>query len=302
MLDVMKSTLDSTTTAVRARTASTVATVSLVALTAACGGSGDPASTAAATTAEGSALGHVHGLGVDPGDGNLYVASHLGVFRVAGDGAPERVADRWQDTMGFAVVGPGHFLGSGHPELSEDLPPSLGLIESTDGAETWEAVSLEGDADLHAIEPVGDRIYAYDSQTGSLITTTNRTDWDVISTQPLYDLAAHAEDPETVYATTDRGVLIASDNGAEPVVADGAPTLTGIDWQPGGPLIGVGPDGAVWTTEDPTSGQWREVGALDGPAEAVDTVAGRWHAATDTGVYESADDGGTWRLVLPQDY
>ncbi len=82
------------------------------------------------------ALGHVHGVGVDPGDGALYVASHLGVFRVGEGGSPERVADRWQDTMGFAVVGPGHFLGSGHPDLREGLPTSLGLIESTDGAET----------------------------------------------------------------------------------------------------------------------------------------------------------------------
>lgn len=59
-------------------------------------------------------LGHVHGLGVDPQDGDLYLASHFGVFRVV-DGEPERVADRWQDTMGFAVVGSGHFLASGHP-------------------------------------------------------------------------------------------------------------------------------------------------------------------------------------------
>ena len=85
----------------------------------------------------------MHGLGVDPGDNTLYVASHNGVFLVNNDCERERVADRWQDTMGFAVVGPGHFLGSGHPDLNEeDLPSSLGLIESTDGAETWDPVSL----------------------------------------------------------------------------------------------------------------------------------------------------------------
>lgn len=43
-------------------------------------------------------LGHVHGLGVTPEDGDLYVASHFGVFRIV-DGELERVADRWQDTM-----------------------------------------------------------------------------------------------------------------------------------------------------------------------------------------------------------
>ncbi len=293
-------TLTMVATAVRCRTTSTVAAVSLVALTAACGASGDPAATVAGSTAAPTSLGHVHGLGVDPGDGDLYVASHLGVFRVTGDGDPERVADRWQDTMGFAVVGPGHFLGSGHPDLQEDLPPSLGLIESTDAAETWQAVSLQGEADLHAIEPVGDRIYAFDSQTGSLITTTDRTTWDTLSTQPLYDLAADPGEPGTVYATTDRGVLVASEAGAEPVTVAGAPTLTGMDWQPDGPLVGVGPDGVVWTTEDPATGAWQEVGTLDGFAEAVDAVAGRWHAATGSGVYESTDDGATWQLVVPQ--
>ncbi|HXH80336.1 F510_1955 family glycosylhydrolase [Nocardioides sp.] len=268
-----------------------------------CGGTDSPSPPGTPSSAEATALGHVHGLGVDPGDNTLYVASHYGVFRVTADGERERVADRWQDTMGFAVVGPGHFLGSGHPDLNEeDLPSSLGLIESTDGAETWDAVSLLGDADLHAIEPVGDRIYAYDSHTGALITTTNRADWDTIATLPIYDLAANPDDPATVYATTDRGVLISSTDQGEPVEVSGAPTLTGMDWQSDGPLVGVAPDGAVMVTDDPTTAQWRQVGSLDGFAEAVDAIAGRWHAATATGVYESVDDGATWRLVVAQDH
>ncbi len=61
-----------------------------------------------------SRFGHVHGLAVNPADRRLYVASHLGVFRETERGF-ERVADRWQDTMAFTVVGPDHFLGSGHP-------------------------------------------------------------------------------------------------------------------------------------------------------------------------------------------
>lgn len=286
-----------------AERASAVAGVAVAVLVVAGCGTGDnPAPPEAPDAAVGPALGHVHGVGVDPGNGTLYVASHFGVFRVDEDGSHERVADRWQDTMGFAVVGPGHFLGSGHPDLRERLPASLGLIESTDAGQTWDAVSLLGDADLHAIEPVGDRIYAYDSHTGSLITTTNRTDWTTITTQPLYDLAANSDAPQTVYATTDRGVLVAFTNGKQPAQVADAPSLTGIDWQPGGPLVGVGPDGTVMVTDDPTTGQWREAGSLDGPAEAVDAIAGRWHAATDSGVYESTDDGETWQLVVSGDH
>ncbi len=246
-----------------------------------------------------TALGHVHGVGVDPADDTLYVASHFGVFRVSEDGTAERVADRWQDTMGFAVVGPGHFLGSGHPDLREDLPTSLGLIESTDGAETWESLSLQGDADFHSIEAVDERIYAYDSHSGALLMSDDRATWETISQQPLYDLAANPADPGTVYATTDQGALVASTDGAEPVAVEGAPVLTGIDWQPDGPLVGVAPDGTVMVSDDTSA--WREAGRLDGPTEALDAIAGRWHAATESGVYESTDDGETWRLVLAAD-
>lgn len=280
----------------RRTTATTLAVVSGALVLTSCGANDNPTPPGAPNAANADELGHVHGLGVDPQDGTLYVASHFGVFRVADDGTRERVADRWQDTMGFAVAGPGHFLGSGHPDLRERLPSSLGLIESTDGAETWDTVSLLGDADLHAIEPVGDRIYAYDSTSGSLITTTDRTSWTTISTQPLYDLAANPTVPGTVYATTDRGTLVRSTDGREPRAVPDAPTLTAIDWQPGGPLVGIGVDGAVMVSSDAT--EWQDVGQLDGPAEALDAVAGRWHAATESGVHESLDDGQTWRTVV----
>ena len=277
----------------RPTTAAAALTSALLVLTGCSGDSGTP------DGSDENALGHVHGVGVDPGDGTLYVASHFGVFRVAKDRTRERVADRWQDTMGFAIVGPGHFLGSGHPDLREDLPSSLGLIESTDGAETWEPLSLQGDADFHAIEAVGDRIYAYDSHSGALLVSNDQATWETISRQPLYDLAAKSSEPTIVYATTDRGVLVVSRDGSEPSPVVGAPALTGIDWQPDGPLVGVAPDGTVMVSDDTEA--WRQAGQLDGPTEALDAVAGQWHAATQSGVYKSTDDGETWRLVLAGD-
>jgi hypothetical protein len=264
-----------------------------------CGTSDSPAPPGAPDAAEETTLGHVHGLGVDPADGTLYVASHSGVFRIADDGT-ERVADRWQDTMGFAVAGPGHFLGSGHPDLRERLPSSLGLIESTDRAETWKAVSLSGDADLHAIEPVGERIYAYDAVSGSLLMTIDRKDWTMISTQPVYDLAANPAELGTVYATTGRGAFVRSVDGQPPRPVPGAPTLTAIDWEPDGPLVGVAPDGTVMTSTDAI--RWQERLQLDGPAQALDAVDGRWHAATESGVYESGDDGRTWQPLVLHDH
>jgi len=102
--------------------------------------------------AAGVEVAHVHGLGVDPQDGTLYAGTHHGLIRVPEQGEPTRVADRVQDFMGFTVVGPRHYLASGHPGEGQGGPSSLGLIESTDGGQTWNSVSLAGEADFHVLE------------------------------------------------------------------------------------------------------------------------------------------------------
>lgn len=91
-------------------------------------------------SSEVQSLGHVHAFGVNPADQMLYAATHFGVIRISDDGSLTRIADRWQVTMAFIIIGPDHFLGSGHPDMREGLPPHLGLIESTDAANTWSTV------------------------------------------------------------------------------------------------------------------------------------------------------------------
>lgn len=58
----------------------------------------------------GEELAHVHGLGVNPANGDLYAATHFGLFRVPAYGAAERVGEGQPDTMGITVVGADHFL------------------------------------------------------------------------------------------------------------------------------------------------------------------------------------------------
>jgi hypothetical protein len=118
-----------------------VVAVLVILLVALVGRSSDSNDGAGGVAADGEAPGvsHVHGLGVDPGDGTLFAATHYGTFRILREGAAERVGDSLQDTMGFTVVGPNHFLGSGHPDvegLQAGQPGLLGLIESTDGGAT----------------------------------------------------------------------------------------------------------------------------------------------------------------------
>lgn len=244
-----------------------------------------------------TALGHVHGLGVDPDDDTLYIATHTGVFTF-NDGQLERVADRWQDTMGFAVVGPKHFLASGHPDLREDRPSMLGLIESVDGAETWQSLSLEGEADLHAIEPTKSTVYAIESFEGRLIASDDRRAWRTLDERPLLDLAALATSTgDQLLATTPNGELLHYEGDSQaPTRVAGAPPLTYIDWAAPNQLAGTTAGGDIFTSA--TGDEWQQVGAVAGEVTALDAGPGAWHVATEGGVFASTDAGKSWKLLV----
>lgn len=157
---------------------------------------------------------HVHGLGVNPDDGALFIATHTGLFKVdEGERKAERVGDRFQDTMGFTIVGPDRFLGSGHPDLNEardmNLPPLRGLIESTDKGESWEPISLLGEADFHVLRFAGARVYGYDASNDRLLVSGDRgRSWNELEKPgPLVDLAVDPAD--------ERRIVVASAGGLE---------------------------------------------------------------------------------------
>ena len=159
---------------------------------------------------------HVHGLGVNPADGALYIATHTGMYRVGqGERKAERVADRYQDTMGFTIVGPNRFLGSGHPDLRQDLPPLLGLIESTNAGESWEPISLLGEADFHVLRFAGERVYGYDASNDRLLVSADRgLTWNELERPgPLIDLAVDPSDERRIVATTEEGLFESRDGG-----------------------------------------------------------------------------------------
>ncbi len=243
---------------------------------------------------------HVHGLGVDPGDGELYAATHSGLFRLPEQGAATRVANRAQDTMGFSIVGPGKFIGSGHPDFREDdvRPPLLGLIESTDRGETWDRISLHGEADFHALHAAHGNVYGYDSTSQTFMVSENKTDWDRRSTLPMADFAVDPADADTILATTQQGVVRSTDGGRKWQPVAGAPTLVVLTWAAQGPLYGVTPDGAVQRSED-GGATWAQRGAVGGEPEAI-TVDARdgketlYVAARDRGILASADQGRTF--------
>ena len=122
--------------------------------------------TASHAAAAGEQFGHIHSLDVNPADDTLYVASHHGMFALGADGFA-RVGEERFDAMSFTIADADRFLMSGQPESGAGGPAHFGLSESTDTGRTWRSLSLEGEADFHALEGAGDRVYGVDSQSGA---------------------------------------------------------------------------------------------------------------------------------------
>ena len=245
---------------------------------------------------------HVHGLGLNPADGDLYAATHTGLFRITAEGDAHRIADRYQDTMGFTVVGPDHFLASGHPDARDKhlrvrgKPPLLGLIASTDAGETWRARALLGEADFHAIVRSGATILAYDSTGARVIASTDEgATWEARSAIELLDLAVDPADAGRVAALDIAGRFVVSDDGARSWRRDPAPeTMTRIQWGESG-LFAGGASGVLHQRADADTAKWTTVGRFDGPIEALSVADEELYVAVrGAGIFTSTDGGRSW--------
>ena len=240
---------------------------------------------------------HVHGLGVDPGDGTLYAATHSGLFSVPEQGRATRIANRAQDTMGFSIVGPGEFIGSGHPDNREDdvRPPLLGLIASDDAGQTWERLSLHGEADFHALHAAHGKVYGYDSTSATFMVSKDRKQWDRRAQMKMADFAVSPTEPDTVLATTAQGLARSVDGGRTFGSVAGAPLLVVLTWAPQGQLYGVMPNGTVQRSAD-GGVTWGARGSVAEQPEAI-TVDVRdgsevlYVAAARRGILASRDGG-----------
>ena len=236
----------------------------------------------------------VHGVGVDPRDGALYIATHSGLFRSPeGTDTAVRVDAPEQDLMGFSVAGPGRFIASGHPGPGQDLPPALGLIESRDGGQTWRSLSLQGEADFHVLRAAGQTAYGYDGRL--MVTGDGGRSWDELTAPgEIVDLAPSPADPQRVLAATGDGLRVSQDGGRswKPGNLPGPALLA---WAKPRSLFAVDGEGTVYAARDP-DGEWQTVGAVQGPsaAFAADRDGNLYFARPDGSVDASADGGQTW--------
>ena len=228
---------------------------------------------------------------MDPADAALYAGTHYGLFRISEDGGSSRVADRVQDYMGFTVVGPHHFLASGHPGKGQDGPSSLGLIESTDAGQTWRPLSLAGKADFHALEARHGLVYGFNAITGRFMVSQDTKTWDVRSTLPLADFTVSPADADLVVATTEQGLARSDDGGRTFRVIKGAPLLLLVNWSDDSTLVGAAPDGTIYASSD-DGASWQRRGSLEAAPEALQAISKDLiYAATGEGVLTSTDGG-----------
>jgi hypothetical protein len=243
---------------------------------------------------------HVHGLGVNPADRSLFIATHTGMFRVEeGETKAERVTNRYQDTMGFTIVGPDRFLGSGHPDINEarakGLPGLLGLIESRDAGLTWQPISLLGEADFHVLRSAGNRVYGYDATNQRLMFSRDagRTWGERRPPAPLIDLAVDPGRLSHLVAASGSVLFESSNEGRSWSVLGNRAGL--LAWPSRGALYLVDGDGRVFLSRDGGT-RWSHVGEIGGQPAALLADDDLYVALHDGTIKRSPDGGRSWAV------
>lgn len=263
---------------------------------AACGGGSAGTDTAADASDSSGTLSHVHGLGVDPADGHVYVATHTGVYTVANGGKPKLVGDSRDDFMGFTVTGENTFVASGHGAEGSDRPGDVGLIESKDAGRTWTSRSLSGEADFHALDSAKGTVYGYEG--GRIRVSSDLKSWEDRATLEALDLAVSPAG-DKLLATTADSVATSTDGGRSFGKGSGQ-VQAFLSWPAEKSLFGIDPSGKLSGSADGGK-TWKQLTTVPGgqPQALTAVDAGHVLAATQDGVYESRDGGKAFTKLAP---
>jgi photosystem II stability/assembly factor-like uncharacterized protein len=203
--------------------------------------------------------------------------------------------------MGFTVVGPDHFLGSGHPDGRDNLPPFLGLIESRDAGASWKPLSLLGQVDFHVLEAAGKRVYGFGSDFDSreprfLRSSDGGRSWRRLRPPgALLALAIHPRSPDRLVASTEHGLHRSDDGGRTWRALGGEAGL--LTWPAAERLYLLTNDGSVLASRD-GGAHWSEAGSVGGQPAAfeADGPEDLYAALHDGTIKLSTDGGNSWTV------
>lgn len=235
---------------------------------------------------------HVHGIAQDPRGADLLVATHNGVFTISPSGKVAGPVGGYDfDAMGFTVTDD-IFFASGHPGPSstpaELGSPNLGIIRSDDYGATWSPIALTGSTDFHVLTAGPDgMLYGIPSGApGLLLSADNGREWTDGAALSAADLVAT---DAGLYAATENGLMLSTDQGATFAPFPNAPALYALDARTDGTLAGVDTDGNLWTQD--TSGTWERGERVEGTVQAFSLVSDdRVVLVDDRGVVEITPD------------
>lgn len=186
---------------------------------------------------------HIHRVVRDRG--TILVATHEGLFRLAGAG--QLIAQGPPiDLMGFAIAADGAYLASGHPAPRSDLPQPVGLIHSADQGKTWSLRSRGGQSDFHALTTLGPGVMAFDD---ALWFSPDQLTWQSREIPaPPRDLAAGPDG--TVLATTERGLLASSDRGVSWRTVSTPQLVASVSWAGPRTIVGASTTGVLMVSRN----------------------------------------------------
>lgn len=248
----------------------------------------------AGTSANPLVAAHAHGIARHPTSGDVYVATHDGLFVITASG-PSRVDGPIVDLMGFTMTESGDLLSSGHPGVGTDLPQPVGLIDSADGGKTWTVRSRGGQSDFHALTSSSRGLLGYD---GMLRASEDGRTWrDLPMSAQVTSLGA-SPDGAQVLAATSAGLQASTTYGDSWTPVPNAPALVLLDWADARQVVGVDQAGRVFVSGD-KGATWKPVAAQPlGPPQAIGAsfADGQLEilAVTGTSIVRSSDRGATF--------
>lgn len=245
----------------------------------------------------GTAITHVHTIVRDTATGVILLATHQGLFLLENKKLTQ--IGPTVDLMGFTSTGGGRYLASGHPGPGVELPEPLGLVESTNGGQTWSVLSRAGESDFHALTAGPDRILAFD---GQLRTSTDGRTWETVAIPSDPMALAIAPSGRATLATTEEGLLRSTDDGATWTRADTPQLMSLVAWADDHTVVGSGPGGRLlisddsgltWTAAEEAFGEVTALGASMTGAGAVEILL-----VADSTVLGITDGGNTIEQLL----